>query len=107
MLRAVYWVVQRRAKRKNWSVDCNKLCSLPLDLCNAKILSSKGVNVSYHSWVSQVGKGIIDDGSVRRRGMERSKISVPRDIAIEVCMGEGPSMERGCVDGGVLRSSSL
>ena len=25
MLRAVYWVVQRRAKRKNWSVDCNTL----------------------------------------------------------------------------------
>ena len=23
VLRAVYWVVQRRAKRKNWSVDCN------------------------------------------------------------------------------------
>ena len=23
MLRAVYWVVQRRGKRKNWSVDCN------------------------------------------------------------------------------------
>ena len=23
VLRAVYWVVQRRGKRKNWSVDCN------------------------------------------------------------------------------------
>ena len=22
-MRAVYWVVQRRGKRKNWSVDCN------------------------------------------------------------------------------------
>ena len=24
VLWAVYWVVQRRAKWKNWSVDCNK-----------------------------------------------------------------------------------
>ena len=54
-----------------------------------------------------MGKSIIDDEPVRRRGMEEGKISVSRDVATEVCMGEGSSMERGCVDGGVLCSSSL
>ena len=29
-----------------------KLCSLSLYLCNAKVLGSKGVDVSYHPWVS-------------------------------------------------------
>ena len=80
---------------------------MPLDLCNAEILSSEGVHVSYYSWVSQVGKGVVDDEPVRCRGVERGKVSVPRDIAIEVCMGEGSGMERGCIDGGVLHSSSL
>ena len=29
-----------------------ELCSLPFDLCNAKVLRSEGVDVGYHPFVS-------------------------------------------------------
>ena len=32
VLRAVYWVVQRRGKRKNWSVDCNTVSDVPFKI---------------------------------------------------------------------------
>ena len=80
---------------------------MPLDFCDGKILGSKGVDVSYHSWVSEMEEGVVNDESVWSRGMERGKISVSWYASIEVGIGEGLCMKGGSIDGGVLRPSSL
>ena len=69
---------------------------------NAKVLVSEGVYVSYDSCISQVQEGIIDYSTVGGRGVEDGEISVTRDGAIEVCVGEGTSMERGPISRGEL-----
>ena len=85
----------------------HELCSLPFDLCNAKILCSEGVDIRYHSFVSQLEEGVVDDESIWSGGVEGSEISVPWLIAIEIGMGEGSSMKRGPIDHSVLGPSSL
>ena len=52
-------------------------------------------------------EGIVNNESVRSGGVEGGKISVPWHTAIEVGMGEGPSMKGGPIDGSVLCPSSL
>ena len=68
----------------------------------AEVLVSKGMNVSNHSCISQMQEGVIYCGAVRGSGVENGKISVTRDGAIEVRMGEGASMERGPISRGEL-----
>ena len=72
-----------------------------------KVLGSEAVDVSYHPWISQIEESVINDESVWSGGVERGKISVSGNVAIEVGMREGSSV-KGCpVDGGILCSSSL
>ena len=64
------------------------------------MLVSEGVDISYYPCISQVQEGVVDCGAVRGRGVENGKISVTRDGAIKVRMGEGASMERGPISRG-------
>ena len=64
------------------------------------MLVLKGVNISNHSCIPQMQEGVVYCGVVRGGGVENGKISVTRDGAIEVRMGEGASMERGPISRG-------
>ena len=80
---------------------------MPLDFCDAKILCSEGVDVSYYSFVSQLEKGVVNDESVWGGGVEGSKISVSWLVTIEVGVGEGSGVERGSINCSVLCPPSL
>ena len=80
---------------------------MPLDFCDAKILGSKGVDISYHPWVSEMEEGIVNDKSVWSGGVERGQVSVSGHASIEVGVGEGSCVKGSSIDGGVLRPSSL
>ena len=81
----------------------SQLDALLSDGGNAEVLVSEGVDISYHSWISQVQKGIVYYGAVRGRGMKDTEVSIARGGAIKVCMREGTSMERGPIGRGELR----
>ena len=68
-----------------------------------KVLVSEGMDISYHPCISQMQKGVIYYGAVGGRGVKNAEISVVRGGAIEVCMRERTSMERGPIDRGELR----
>ena len=80
---------------------------MSFDLCNTKVLRSEGVDIGYHSLVSQLEKGIVDDKSVWGGGVEGSKISVSWLVAIEVSMRERSGMKRDSINRSVLCTSSL
>ena len=71
------------------------------------MLVSEGVNISYDPCISQVQQGVIYYGAVGGRGVKNAKISVARGGAIEVCMRERASVERGPIGRGELRPFSL
>ena len=52
-------------------------------------------------------EGVVYDESVWSGRVERGKVSVSRDVAIEVCMRKGSSMKGSPIDGSVLCPSSL
>ena len=80
---------------------------MPFDLCNAEILCSEGVNISYYALVSQLEKGVVNDESVWGGGVEWSEVSVPWLVAIEIGMREGSGVKGGSIDRSVLCSSPL
>ena len=84
-----------------------ELCLLSSDFCDAKILRSEGVDIGYHSFVSQLKEGIIDNESVWGRGMEGGEISVPQLVTIEVGVRERSGVKGGPIDRSVLCSSAL
>ena len=71
------------------------------------MLVSEGVDISYYPCVSQVQKGVVYYGVVGGRGVEDAEVSIARGGAVEVCMRERTSMERGPISGGELRSFPL
>ena len=72
-----------------------------------EILSSEGVNISYHSWISQVKESVVNDEPVWSRGMEEGKVSVSGDVAIEVGTREGSGVKGCSIDGSIFCPSSL
>ena len=65
------------------------------------------MNIGYHSLVSQLEKGIVNDESVWGRGVEGSEISVSWLVTIEVGMREGSGVKGGSIDRSVLCTLSL
>ena len=65
------------------------------------------MDISNDPCVSQMQEGIVDSGMVRGRRVENGKLSIMRGRAIEVCMGEEMSMERGTIDRGEFQTFSL
>ena len=66
------------------------------------MLVLEGVDICYHSCISQMQEGIIYGRTVRGGRVEDGKVSVARGRTIEICMGERASMERSSISGGEL-----
>ena len=80
---------------------------LPFDFCNARILRSEGVDIGYHSFVSQLKEGVVDNESIWGGGVEGGEVSVPWLVTIEIGMREGSGVKGGPIDCSVLCPSSL
>ena len=77
------------------------------DGCNAKVLVSEGMNISYHPCISQVQKSVVYYGTVRGRGVKNGKVGVTRGRTIEIRVRKGASVEGGSISRGEFRAFSL
>ena len=71
------------------------------------MLGPKSVDISNNSWISQVKKSIVNGEVAGGRRVEDCKFCVFYSSSEEVGNGVSMGMERHCIKGGVLRSSSL